>query len=147
PTARASPATTARATRASLGDGENTSLECGVGRITSLAHARHPIDSVLQKWRDGRAVLWASDEYTVMRHDHLLELECVGGLSGARIDIRVVNGQRIVGKGNAGDFDIEKRELFYRQCRQPDVVGAGTYRAWYNEDFRDRHQRLRFRGR
>ena len=57
-----------------------------------------------------------------MGHDHLLELERICRLPSARIDVRVVNRQRIVGKRDAGDFNIEQREFFCRQCCKPDIV-------------------------
>ena len=59
----------------------------------------------------------------------MLELERVGGLSGARIEVGVVDRQRIVGERNAGDVGVEQRQLLGRECRQPDVVRARAYRA------------------
>ena len=82
-----------------------------------------------------------------MRHDHLLELERIGRLTGAHVEIGFIDRQRIVGERNAGDVDVEQRQFFDRQCRELDIVRAGAGRAGQNENFRDWHQRLRFRGR
>ena len=56
-------------------DREDAALEGGIGRIAALAHARHPVDGVLQQRRHRGVVFRAGDEHAVMRHDHLLELD------------------------------------------------------------------------
>src|SRR4029077_16310744 len=65
---------------------EHTPLEGSISWIASLSHARHPVDSILQNWRYRCAVVGAGDENALVRHDHLLELQRVGGLPSARVE-------------------------------------------------------------
>ena len=69
------------------------------------------------------------DEDALMRHDHLLELERIVRRTGLRLEIGVVDRQRIVGERNARDVGVDQRQFLGRQRRQPDVMRAGAGRA------------------
>ena len=101
------------------GDREHAALERGISRIAALAHARHPVDGVLEHRRDRGAVFRAGDEHAMMRHDHLLELERIGRRTGIGFEIAFVDRQRIIGERNAGHVGVDQRQLFRRQRRQP----------------------------
>ena len=55
-------------------DGEYAALEGGVSRLAGIAHARDPVDGVLQERRHRGAVFGAGDEHALMRLQHAPQL-------------------------------------------------------------------------
>src|SRR5262249_2831359 len=106
----------ASATGRSRRNRKHASLESGIGWVTPFAHPRYPVDGILEHWRYRCAVFGAGDKDTVMSHDHLFELERVGGLTTARVEIGFIDRQRVVRERDTGDIDVEQRQLF---CCQP----------------------------
>ena len=72
-----------------------------------------------------------------------LELDGVLRRARLRLSVAVVDRQRKVGERDAGDIDIEERQLLGRQCGELRIEGSGADRACKDEDFRTAHQPLR----
>jgi hypothetical protein len=78
-----------------------------------------------------------------MDSEQPLELEGVLRRARLRFGVAVIDRRRKVGERNAGNIDIEERQLLGRQCRQLRIEGSGADRACKDEDFRTAHQPLR----
>ena len=124
-------------------NGKNPTLEGRIGRVAALAHARDPVDRILQERRDRRRIIRAGDEDAVMRCDHSLQFDRRLGLPVSRVDIGVVDRQRIIGERNAGDIHVEQRQFLGRQRRQARIMRTDAGRSRQDENFRCRHRRLR----
>ena len=79
-------AETAGATRRRRRNRKHAPLKGRVSWVAPLAHARHPVDGIFEHWRYRRTVFGTSDKDAMMSHDHLFELERVGGLTTTRVE-------------------------------------------------------------
>ena len=120
---------------------EDAALERGISRLVALAHARDPVDGVLQERRDRGAVFRTGNEDALMRAQHALELDRTVGRSGGGEDVDIEQRQRIVGKRNPRDVGSGKHQFLGDQSRQPPIVRARSQRAGHHQDFRSGHRR------
>ena len=133
---RAQPARRARRGRA---EREYAALEGGVVRLAMLAHARNPVDRVLQERRHRGAVFGTGDEYALMGGEHLSQPERVARRTGIGGEVGVEQRQRIFGKRDAGDLGLGEGEFLGRERGKPRIGRAGAQRAGDDEDFWSSH--------
>ena len=118
---------------------EHPALESGIVRFAVLAHARNPVDRVLQERRHRGAVFGTGDEDALMGGEHLSQPERVARRTGIGGEVGVEQRQRIFGERDARDLGLGEREFLGRERGQPRIGRAGAQRASDDEDLWSSH--------